>query len=324
MGELVLVGVLALGLLFMARTMIRGYRTASIPDLEAPTGVTLAPSSGTSTTTVDLSALDLVAVDGTTTSVPPLEAGTSRLVGLVTGGGLPVGGATVRFERILSNGELQPFDVLTDGEGRYDLANIPGGRYRARGFLAPRLSSARSEAFFLLAGEVREFPLLLDLSAGLSASAAVFPNPPVLGQPLSLTVRIVSRAIDADGSVRSTPVPGTNVSLSNTGNWQVTGANGAAAVAGGDGSASFQLLCRNPGPNSITVALSAPAGFSSVPLDPASTTTTTATTTTTTLPGRPAPPPVTLPRESSTQTLSVPDCMAPPPPSSVAPSSTTG
>jgi hypothetical protein len=68
----------------------------------------------------------------------------------------------------------------------------------------------------------------------------------VVGQQLALTVRLVSKLVDAGGTVRSTAVSGATVQLSGSStNWSATGP--VVATTDGNGDAAFRLLCRSEG-----------------------------------------------------------------------------
>ncbi|MEY2403566.1 MAG: hypothetical protein QOD38_1117, partial [Acidimicrobiaceae bacterium] len=129
--------------------LVRGWRSADVPNLHAPPGsASGAPSDTTPTTGQNLAAVQLAAVDGTTTRPAPRTTGTAHLSGGVNAPDGFVPGAMVRAERALDNGDLQRFDVIAGPDGHWDLPNIPGGRYRVRAFLPPQLAQTEAEVFF--------------------------------------------------------------------------------------------------------------------------------------------------------------------------------
>lgn len=262
--------------------VLRGCDTASVPNVHPPPGVTLPPATST-TVAADLTGVQLAPVDGTTTVPPVPDSGTSRLSGSVTGPQGPVPGATVRVEHLVGS-HANPFDLLTDGAGHWDVSNIAGGRYRVRAFLAPTLAQAEPELFFLDEGDQRAIDLTVDAFTGVpEVAVALAPDPPNLGQPASLVVRVTHRAVGTDGVVRGAAVAGATVAFSSP-DWSVNGASSAATNENGD--ATFVIQCRRAGANQVHVSVRTAAspqavdGVFEVPacIDPRATSTTTSTT----------------------------------------------
>ena len=258
----------------------RGCKTASVPNVHPPPGVTLPPPSPTSEPQ-DLTAVQLAAVDGTTTVPAVPDSGTSHLGGSVNGPQGPVPGATVRVEHLV-NGHTNPFDVLTDASGRWDLPNIAGGRYRVRAFLAPTLAQAEPNVFFLNEGDQRSVDLSVDAFTGSpEVSVAVAPDPPNVGQPTNVVVRVTRRAVAPDGVIRAAPVAGASVTFNPSDGWAVSGP--ATAGTNENGDAMFVVECRKPGTNQVNVTVRVPSvpqpvtAIQDVPacIDPRATSTTT-------------------------------------------------
>ncbi|MGH9273257.1 MAG: carboxypeptidase-like regulatory domain-containing protein, partial [Acidimicrobiales bacterium] len=107
-------------------------------------------SATSSTSVIDRSGIALAGVPGATTSTIT-ERGTTQLTGSVQGPSGLVVGATVRIERLVAGREIRT-DLLTGPDGRFVLADVPGGRYRVRAFLAPSLVQAVPEVRFLQDG----------------------------------------------------------------------------------------------------------------------------------------------------------------------------
>ena len=191
-----------------------------------------------------------------------------------------------------------PIDVLTGADGRWDLPNIAGGRYRVRSFLAPTLAQTEPEIFFILDGEQRSLDLTVESFAQLALAAAVAPDPPQLNQPVTFVVRVARKTVDPSGVVQSQPVPGAAVALTNAPGWQARGS--ASTVADGNGDAVFTLECRSAGAAQLQVSvrptLSEPPQVATLEVSPCADPTATTTTTATASSG--APPP------TSTQTSS--------------------
>jgi hypothetical protein len=232
--------------------VVRGWRSADVPDLHAPKSVASgAPADAPPTSGVDLAAIQLQPVDGTTTRPVHPTSGTAHLSGGVNAPEGFVPGATVRAERSLDDGELQRFDVIAGPDGHWDLPNVPGGRYRVRAFLPPQLAQTEAEVLFIADGEQRTLDLTLERFDELSLALAVAPDPPVAGQPVSVAVQAAIRQVDADGVVRATPTPGVLVSIVNAGSWTLR--SPGQSNTGADGQVTFELVCRSAGPNQLQV-----------------------------------------------------------------------
>lgn len=230
---------LVIPLLAIGVIAARGWQTANVPDLEAPAG---APDVAPPTTTAsqDDTQIALAPVDGTTTTVPLATTGSATIRGRVTGpDAAAVPGATVRIERIDLK---QQTDVATDADGRFQLGGIPGGRYRVRSFLPPRLAQPQAEVFFLGDGEDREVTATLEAFEGSGLLTAIAPEAPAVGQPFALAVRVVTRTVDADGLVGGSPVPGASVTLTSIGTLQLQGSSTLSTDS--TGTATFTLVCK--------------------------------------------------------------------------------
>jgi hypothetical protein len=289
-GRWVAVGLVAVvGLVLLARTA----DTADLPDYEAPEGFEPAPAP----TTAPPGAAwpDLEGVAGTTTSAVPPNTGRARLNGTVTGPSGPVVGAVVRVERVVA-GTTQTVDVATGPDGRYDLPNIGGGRYRLRAFLAPTLAQAQGTVFFLRADEDRVVDLTVDAYAEPSISLAFAPDPPLLDQAVNVAVAVRGRLVDPDGFVRTQPLVGGSVSVSVTSGWVPRSAT--TTSTDGNGEARFAFECRSTGTVQLTVTARIPTPVTTAPpQDPGA-----STTTGTTAPAVPT---------STTATFDVPACVDP-------------
>jgi hypothetical protein len=216
------------------------------------------------TADVDYSGTHLAKVDGTTTSIALPEVGTARIVGTVTGPGGPVANATVHVEHLVGS-RVVPHDVLTGPDGRYAVPNIPGGRYRVRAYLPPALAVETADTRFLEDGKEAVFDLELRDQRKVVASAATAPRVPYLGDPVNLSVVVATQAVDPDGVVRSTPVPGLRIELDGLGAWSLRSDSGlqspsqppattttsftssTTAFTDGAGAAVFPMRCNSPG-----------------------------------------------------------------------------
>jgi hypothetical protein len=251
LSELRIAVPIALPVLVMSVFVLRGCSTASVPLLHPPEGVTL-PAAAATSAPADLTGVQLAAVNGTTTLQPARASGTAHLFGSVNGPQGPAPGATVRVEHLVDD-DPPPIDVLTGPDGRWDLPNIAGGRYRVRSFLAPSLAQTQPEIFFLVDGEQRNLDLNVENFVGASLAAAVAPDPPQLNEPATLVVRVARKSVDGNGVVSGTPIANAGVVLTGTPGWAVRGSS--STVTDGNGDATFTLECRSGGASQVEVAV---------------------------------------------------------------------
>jgi hypothetical protein len=166
---------------------------------------------------VDYSGVALEHVPGTT-STTIVEQGTASILGSVSGPTGLVPGATVRIERLVAGREIRT-EVLSGPDGRFEVRGVPGGRYRVRAFLAPYLALVAPDVRFLRDGEEHTFDLMMDDQRKVIARADIAPDTAILGEPVNLVAVVLTRGVDADGVVRSQPVPGIRVQLDGLGRW---------------------------------------------------------------------------------------------------------
>jgi hypothetical protein len=242
--------VLLLPLLALAVIMVRGSRSADVPNLKAPKGspAALPPP----TTLGDLSKISLAAVRGTTTTVGVRTTGTSKLAGLVSGPAGPVPAATVHIERL--DGAAS-FDMGTGPDGRYELPGVAGGPYRVRAFQSPSLAQTKPTVLFVTDGQTAQVDLTVEEFSALAVTSAVAPSPPIVDEPFTLAVRLATRSVGSDGVVRSTPLAGVSVVLLATGSLKVQG--GSSTTSGLDGVASYVVTCTSSGPLGAAVMVQA-------------------------------------------------------------------
>ena len=170
-----------------------------------------------STTVIDLSGVALPGVGGETTTTID-ETGTARLVGTVRGPAGPVAGATVRVDRLVAGREIR-HDVHTATDGRWELQDVPGGRYRLRAFLAPVYAQTTAEVAFLADGEEHAFDLVVEDQRGVVVRADAAPDEPLVDAPVNVVVVVAHRTVDGDGVVRARPAAGDLVELAGLGRW---------------------------------------------------------------------------------------------------------
>lgn len=246
--------------------VLRGCDSADIPELRAPDGAATPTTSAIASTTVPPALVDLAPVAGTTTTTEPIATGTARLVGSVVGPTGPLGGAVVRVEHIVG-AQISTVDVASAPDGRWELVDIPGGRYRVRAFQAPLFAQAEPMLFFMPDGEERRLDLTTDDFAELGVAVAVAPIPPIPNQPLNLVVQVTRRTVGSDGTIRAEPVAGQIVELLGTGTWARLTPS-PTATSDGRGEVSYLATCRSPGPNQVNLAIKAmpfaPSQFATV------------------------------------------------------------
>jgi hypothetical protein len=158
----------------------------------------------------------------------------------------------------------------------------------------------KAETLFLGATERKSLDLRLERVGGVSASADVAPNPPVVGRLAQLAVLIASAVVDDEGTVHGEPVPRAIAELVGAGRWRVGSAN--PAVAGVDGVVTWEARCLEEGTQPLAVRVDTAEGPRELPLElpdcvePAATTTTGSGATTT------APGGTTTTRSTTTTT----------------------
>jgi hypothetical protein len=233
--------------------------------------------STTSTTLFDFSGVPLEPVPGQTTTTLA-QTGRSDVQGFVTGPqGGPIGGATVRIERLVFDSVATADLVTRPEDGGFDMPNVPGGRYRVRAFLPPTLAQVEPEVFFLEDGAQRKLDITLTEHSGLDVRASVAPAQPLLDEAVNLVVQVVNSVVDGNGIVRSQGVPGELVSLGGSSRWRLQSTNPVSTD--GQGVARFELSCQSTGPPQLAVQLSGSGQVFELDLpdcvDPATLTTTT-------------------------------------------------
>lgn len=264
----------------------------------------------TTTTVVDFSQVGLAGVPGRTTTTLAAGPGPAGLEGVVVGPDGPVEGAVVRAERLVGDAAAV-VDVPTGPDGKWSVPDILGGRYRVRAWKQPDQSLVTPEIFFLDSTEKKTVNLALTRYAGLAASGAIAPDPPIIDVPASLAIQVTERTVDDQGVVRGVPRAGVNVELFGSGDWQLQSSNPTTSDVGGI--ARFRLVCRRAGEQPLQVVVADSRAFplslaacTVPPPDPdevpASTTTTARASTTTTSRATTTTRPASSTTSSSTST----------------------
>jgi hypothetical protein len=206
----------------------------------------------TSTTVIDYSTVPLAAVESKTTTTVNRGPGRARLSGTVVGSEGPVPLATVRVERLQDDAVVFRGDVFTDAEGRWRTGRLVGGRWRVRAFRPPDLADVRPESLFLEANQSKSLQLKVDRFGGRAVTASIAPDPPIVGAPANIVVLVTVTAVDAEGVVRSAPVPNMPVQLFAP-NYVIAWTNPASSDA--DGRVTWLVSCSVPGPSGMFVTL---------------------------------------------------------------------
>jgi hypothetical protein len=268
---------LAAGLVVAVAACSGGHRAV-------PPTTTAAPSTTTtSTTLVDAASVQLPTVPGETT-VAPVEVtpGPASVNGsVVDDTGAPVGAAIVNLQRIVG-GRSASTQVTSASDGTWSVHGVLGGVYRIRAWRAPDLAQPSAAVVFVSATAATP-PVALTLAhyTGTTVQAAVSPNPPLIGAPVSLVVQVTSASVGADGVVRQVPLSGSVVSITASGDWAIDGAG--EQVVGASGQAAWQATCETVGPQAVAVSVDGAAPVAlNIPACAAPATTTSSPSTTST------------------------------------------
>lgn len=208
--------------------------------------------STTSTTVIDYSTVPLPAVATKTTTTVNQGPGRARLSGTVVGPDGPVPLATVRVERLQDDAVVFKGDIFTDAEGKWRTGRLVGGRWRARAWRAPDLADVKPTTVFLEATQSKSLQLKLDRFGAPAVTSSIAPNPPRLGANANLVVAVSTASVDADGIVRSTPIPNLLVQLVAP-NFLISYLSPLPTDA--NGRVTWTVLCGSPGPSGMFVNL---------------------------------------------------------------------
>jgi hypothetical protein len=208
--------------------------------------------STTSTTVVDYSTVPLAGVQTKTTTTVVGGPGRARLGGTVTGPDGPVAGATVRLERLQDDAVVFRGDVATNDQGRWLSGRLVGGRWRIRAWRAPDLALVTAQIVFLEAAQSTSLPLALQRYTGVAVRWAVAPDPPPIATPTDLAFAITRTSVDANGVVRSAPIPNLPAQLFGP-KWLIGGKNPQFTDA--DGHVSWTVACSEAGPQGMFISL---------------------------------------------------------------------
>ena len=205
----------------------------------------------TTTTLVDYSTVPLAAVASNTTTTVNQGPGRARLSGTVVGpDGAVVPLAVVRVERLQDDAVVFRGDIVTDADGKWRTGRLVGGRWRARAWRTPDLADVRPDTVYLEASESKSLQLKLDRYGAPAVTASIAPDPPIVGAQANIAVAVTSASVDAEGIVRSTPLPNFWVQLVAP---NLSSTNSAPTNA--DGRVTWLVSCTSPGPSGVSVNL---------------------------------------------------------------------
>ncbi|HLF41083.1 MAG TPA: carboxypeptidase-like regulatory domain-containing protein [Acidimicrobiia bacterium] len=238
--------------------------------------------SSTSTTTelVDYTQVSLPAVNpGKSPPITkPPGPGQASIAGrVVDSDGAPVPAAFIRATYYGNPDKPEVIDAVAGPDGAYEFKQVFGGRWRLRAWLPPTLSSLEVAAFFLGAKEQNKLDLKVKAVADVAVTSSMAPNPPFLGSPAELAVRVVTQSVDPEGRVVRTAATGVPIALSVLGSWSLQ--SPAFQGTDTDGTARWTMVCGAEGTQQVSAVTFEREFPLSVPscLDPASTTTTSTT-----------------------------------------------
>lgn len=186
----------------------------------------------------------------TATTLVDFGAGRVTLNGVVKGPDGPVAGATVRVERLVADGVAER-TVTADGQGRYVLANVLGGRLRVRAWKAPNIAMPRNVVVF--AKETTTLNLKPELFATTDVRWAAAPSAPIEGQAVNLVLQVSRRRVDDAGVIGFELISGLAVKLVALGALQPEG--GDERLTDENGRASFPTRCNATGLATIRAEL---------------------------------------------------------------------
>ena len=218
------------------------------------------PSLPPTTVAVDYSNVRLERVPGSTTTIVEMGPGRAQLSGFVLAPEGAVPGAVVHAERLVGDGQAS-VDVATLPDGSWTIPNVKGGRYRVRAWRAPDLALTKPEVFFLGGDEKKRLDLTVARYDGHAVTASIAPNPPYVGEPANLVVRLTLQSVDPTGVVRAVPAPPTSLNLAGSGAWTVDSEN--PTFTDGNGDARWRVRCRGSGNQPLAVVI---GDFQTLPL----------------------------------------------------------
>ena len=204
--------------------------TGTVPPIEAPTQLP------------DTRGVVLAGVAGAVPPPAPIEirGGDADIVGTVTGPDGPAADAFVLLERFVGE-QRASLTVRSDGQGRFRVLQVHGGRYRFRAWQAPDLALTIPELRFVRDDGEVGLDLVLSRHDGLSVQAVVDTSTPLVDQSVTVTALVTRQRVDEQGIVSALPASDEDVVLDADSGWRVSGS--ANQTIGVDGRASWTVTC---------------------------------------------------------------------------------
>jgi hypothetical protein len=115
------------------------------------------------------------------------------------------------------------------------------------------LALVKPEVFFVNDGDTKQLQLHLSQFSGVAVSSAVAPSPPIVGEPVNLVVQVVQQSVDPEGVVRGEAIGNVRVELFGGGDWSVL--TGNPTITNSQGRAQWELRCRSPGRQPLSVVV---------------------------------------------------------------------
>ena len=231
-----------------------GVQSLSFPN---PPSTTVAPGATAPTLPGNLASLQEAGIPGaTTTTVPAIGPGNASITGSVFGPSGPVGGATVKADRLVGD-QVASTTTTTAADGSFTIGNVLGGRFRVRAWHSPDLTMTTPQIFFLDSGQPHGVTLQLSGFNGPDIATSVNPSVMSVGDTANLLVQATTPTVGTDGVVRDQPLVGATVTLSNGPSWTVS--NGNPQTTGTNGQVLFQISCGQAGDNALSVTVGSAA-----------------------------------------------------------------
>lgn len=230
-----------------------------IANLNIPEPPNTQPVDGATTTVApDLSAVSLNPVASSPPTTVVLTPGQASLSGIVTGPAGVAAGATVLIERLVGD-SVGAKTVAAQVDGTWKLTGILGGRYRIRAWKAPDLALTTPQILLLGAKDNQNITLTLISYSGQNLTAAVAPNPPVIGQVATLVIQATQQTVGGDGVVRGAPLPGASILVFSSGSAVLAGTN--PGISDSAGRLTLAVGCASIGPLGLSATINSLNSF---------------------------------------------------------------
>jgi hypothetical protein len=192
-----------------------------------------------------------------------VRGGRSAVNGVVNGPDGPVAGATVLIERFVGTASAA-ITTTTDGSGQFSVGSLLGGRYRARAWLAPSLTTVDSATGFMADGDRLSFTIGVERHDAVSLQLAPGVAGLTVGQAVPVNGLLTQESVDGNGIVHTVGLGGTTVTLTSSGSLSIAAPN--PATTGGDGRVQWNVTCLNAGTIGVNATAGTPAATAALTL----------------------------------------------------------